>query len=82
MTMNGDQGGIIFRMYMEDHQLKYATERRKHRNAYKLCRKTAYYTCLICGFNLHPISNRGQESGHILFFYNHKNALFGISPCN
>ena len=80
--MNGDQGGIRVRMYMLDHQLKSATEGHKHGNAYKLCRKTAYYTCLICGLNVHPISNRGQASGHILFFYNHKNALFGISPYN
>ena len=57
--MNGDQGGIRVRMYMLVHQLKSATEGHKHGNAYKLCGKTAYYIRLICGFNLHNISNGG-----------------------
>ena len=67
MTMNGGQGGIRVRISMLDHQFNSPTEGHKHVNTYKLCRKTAYYTCLICGFNIHPISNGGQESGHIIF---------------
>ena len=82
MTMNGGQGGIRVTISMLNYQLKSVTEGYKHGNTYKFCGKTAYYICLICGFNINTISNRGQSSGHILFFYNNKNALFGISLCN
>ena len=65
-----------------NHQLESTTEGHKHGNAFKLCGETAYYTCLLCGFDIHPISNRGQASGHILLCFNYKNALFGISRWN